>query len=133
MKLVFDASMVITWLLFLALFPLAFFWIRRAWRILIKKNYSEVALKRGLPPKDPARFALLSGLINLIAGSVAAWMIVGIPLYLATGIQLGPFTQYETWSAVGGITIWSKLLADFLLSRYAHPYHFGKKKEGSEK
>ena len=34
-------------ILFLALFPMAFFWLRRAHRIFIKKNYSEVALKKG--------------------------------------------------------------------------------------
>lgn len=133
MQPVFDASTVITWLLFLALFPLAYFWLRRAWRILIKKNYSEVALKRGVPPTDPAKYALLAGLLNLIAGAVAAWIIIGIPLYLATGVQIGPFTHYENWSAIGGITIWSKLLADFLLSRYAHPFQFGKKKESQSK
>ncbi|MFO7767269.1 MAG: hypothetical protein R6V33_12625 [Pelovirga sp.] len=128
MQLLFDASTVITWLLFLALFPLTFFWLRRAKRILIDKNYSEVALKRGLPPENPARFALIAGLINLIAGGIAAWIIFGVPFYIATGIEIGPFTAYQEWSAVGGVTIWSKLMADFILSRYAHPFQFGNKK-----
>ena len=129
MELVFDAATVITWLLFLALFPLAFFWLRRAKRILIDKNYSEVALKRGLPPENPAKFALISGLINLLAGGTAALVVIGLPLYIATGIELGPFAHYENWSAIGGVTIWSKLMADFILSRYAHPFQFGKKKD----
>ncbi|HMB16528.1 MAG TPA: hypothetical protein VKN62_09450 [Pelovirga sp.] len=129
MELVFDATTVITWLLFLALFPLAFFWLRRAKRILIDKNYSEVALKRGLPPQNPAKFALIAGLINLLAGGTAALVVIGLPLYIATGIELGPFANYENWSAIGGVTIWSKLMADFILSRYAHPFQFGKKKD----
>lgn len=129
MELVFDATTVITWLLFLALFPLAFFWLRRAKRILIDKNYSEVALKRGLPPQNPAKFALIAGLINLLAGGAAALVIISLPLYIATGIELGPFANYENWSAIGGVTIWSKLMADFILSRYAHPFQFGKKKD----
>ncbi len=129
MQLIFDATTVITWLLFLALFPLSFFWLRRARRILIDKNYSEVALKRGLPPENPAKFALIAGLINLIAGGIAVWIIVGVPFYIATGIEIGPFTAYQDWSAVGGVTIWSKLMADFILSRYAHPFQFGKKND----
>lgn len=129
MQLLFDASTVITWLLFIVMFPLSFFWLRRAKRILIDKNYSEVALKRGLPPEDPAKYALIAGLINLIAGGTAVWVIIGVPLYIATGITIGPFVAYQDWSAVGGVTIWSKLMADFILSRYAHPFHFGKKKD----
>jgi len=129
MQLIFDATTVITWLLFLALFPLSFFWLRRAKRILIDKNYSEVALKGGMPPENPAKFAFIAGLINLLAGGSAALVIIGLPLYIVTGIELGPFSNYENWSAIGGVTIWSKLMADFILSRYAHPFQFGKKKD----
>jgi hypothetical protein len=32
----FDVSVALTWILFLALFPMAFFWLRRAWRILVQ-------------------------------------------------------------------------------------------------
>jgi hypothetical protein len=32
-----DISLALTWILFLGLFPLAFFWLRRAWRILVKQ------------------------------------------------------------------------------------------------
>jgi hypothetical protein len=51
--MVFDISVAITWILFLALFPMAFFWLRRAWRIAIKKDFSEVALKHGVSPANP--------------------------------------------------------------------------------
>ena len=48
--MVFDISVALTWVLFLALFPIAFFWLRRAWRILLRADYSEVAIKGGEPP-----------------------------------------------------------------------------------
>ena len=48
-----------TWILFLGLFPMAFFWLRRAWRILIRHDHSEVALKGGEPP--PNRSAMHPG------------------------------------------------------------------------
>lgn len=128
MQVNFDPSIAIGWLLFLALFPMAFIWLRRAFRILIKGNHAEVALKQGLPPVNPKKYAFPAGVINLCAGVTAAWIAVGVPLYIATGILIGPFPTYETWSAIGGITIWSKLIADFLLSRHAHPYRFGKKR-----
>ena len=51
--MVFDFTVAMTWILFLALFPIAFFWLRRAWRILIRRDFSEVALKRGEPPENP--------------------------------------------------------------------------------
>ena len=60
--MVFDISIAITWLLFLALFPMAFFWLRRAYRIFIKKDYSEVALKRGEAPADPKKWAPATGI-----------------------------------------------------------------------
>ncbi len=46
----FDISVALTWILFLAMFPIAFFWLRRAWRIAVRRDFSEVALKGGLPP-----------------------------------------------------------------------------------
>ena len=45
-----PVSLALNWILFLAMFPIAFFWGRRAWRILVKRDFSEVALKRGMPP-----------------------------------------------------------------------------------
>ena len=51
--MIFNASIALNWILFLALFPIAFFWFRRAWRILFRRDFSEVALKRGMPPADP--------------------------------------------------------------------------------
>jgi hypothetical protein len=128
MQVIFDPSIAISWLLFLALFPMAFIWLRRAFRIFVGGDHTEVALKRGLSPANPKKYAIPAGLINLTAGGVATWVIVGVPLYVATGIQIGPFPSYDTWSAISGVTIWSKLIADFLLSRHAHPYRFGKKK-----
>jgi hypothetical protein len=50
--MVFDVSVAMTWILFLALFPMAFFWFRRAWRIVVKRDFSEVAIKRGESPPN---------------------------------------------------------------------------------
>jgi hypothetical protein len=35
--------------------------------------------------------------------------------------------EYQTWSAIAGVTIWLKFIADFILSRHAHPMFVGKK------
>jgi len=115
--MVFDISVAMTWILFLALFPMAFIWLRRVWRIVIQKDLSEVALKKGVPPTEPRKYALYSAGINLIAGAVISIVIFGV---------VTARFNYETWSAMAGITIWLKIIADFILSRHAHP--FGLKK-----
>jgi hypothetical protein len=100
-----------TWLLYLAVVPMAFFWYRRAWRIVVKRDYSEVAIKRGQSPSDPAKWAPYAMAINVVAGTVAVFVIV------AVGVLGLP---YDTWTAIAGTTIWSKFLLDFALSRHAH-------------
>jgi hypothetical protein len=117
--MVFNAGIALIWLMFLALFPLAFIWLRRAWRIFVRRDFSEVALKRGEPPASPARFAPYAGLINLICGVAIACVIVGV---IAVGLK------FETWTAAAGITIWGKFIADFILSRHAHLISLGRKK-----
>ena len=109
--MVFDVSVAISWLLFLALFPIAFYWLRRAWRIVIRRDFSDVALKRGQPPPDQAKFAPWSAAINLIAAGILVWVILGV----VTGSL-----EYQTWSAIAGSTIWMKIIFDFILSRHAH-------------
>lgn len=116
--MIFDVGVAMTWLLFIALFPITFFWVRRAWRILIKKNYSEVATKKGLPPANPQKWAPFVGLLNLACGSMTAWIIVSIIIGLY---------PYDTWSAMAGLTIWGKIIADFIIRFQAHPMAFGKK------
>lgn len=110
--MIFNASIALNWILFLALFPIAFFWFRRAWRILFKRDFSEVALKRGMPPPNPARYAPFTLAINLIGGVVILFTIFGI----VTGSM-----DFDTWTATAGVTIWMKFFADFVLSRQAHP------------
>jgi hypothetical protein len=122
-KMVFDISVALTWILFLALFPMAFFWLRRAWRILARGDYSEVAIKGGEAPANPKKFAPYAAAINLIPGGIAAWLIINI--------LLGKL-EYDTWSAIAGMTIWLKFIADFILSRHAHPFTFGKKTKRAE-
>lgn len=109
--MVFDISVAITWILFLALFPMAFFWLRRAWRILFRRDFSEVALRRGEPPPDAQRFAPYTGILNLVAGGIVATVIV---LVVVAAIP------YETWSAIAGSTIWCKFFGDFALGWHAH-------------
>lgn len=106
-------SLAINWILFLALFPMAFFWLRRAWRILVKRDFSEVALKRGEPPADAARWAPWEMVINGVAGIVTVFVIFGV---VVTGMP------FDTWTAVAGSTIWCKFFASFALGRHAHGF-----------
>jgi hypothetical protein len=114
-----DVSLVMTWILFIALFPISFFWLRRAFRIFVKKNYSEVALKKGNAPANPKKWAPIVGLVNLIAGGSCVYAIILVVFGLA---------PYDTWSAQAGLTIWGKVIADFIIRMQAHPMQFGKKK-----
>jgi hypothetical protein len=95
----------------LALFPVAFFWLRRAYRILVKRDFSEVALKKGLPPPDPEKYAPYEMAINLVGGIVIVVVIAVVLLGLL---------EYQSWIAVAGSTLWIKLFASFALSRQAH-------------
>lgn len=116
--MVFDVSVAMTWILYLALFPMAFFWLRGAWRIAVKRDFSDVALKRGESPPNPAKFAPYAMVANLAAGAIALYVIVSV----AAG-QL----NYETWTAIAGSTIWCKFFVNFILSRHAHGFAFRKK------
>lgn len=107
----FDVSVALTWVLFLALFPMAFVWLRRAWKILVRRDFSEVALRRGEPPAQPWRWAPYEMAINGLAGIVVVYVIVAV---LATGLE------YQTWTAIAGTTIWCKFLLSFALGRHAH-------------
>jgi uncharacterized membrane protein len=109
--MVFDVSVALTWVLFLALFPMAFFWLRRAWRIAVKRDYSEVALKGGEPPPDAERWAKWELLINALAGIAVVVAILGV---------LTAALPYANWTAIAGTTIWSKFFASFALGRHAH-------------
>lgn len=116
--MIFDISVAMTWILFLALFPIAFFWLRRAWRIFAKRDFSEVGLKRGEPPANPEKFAPYTGTLHLVCGSIIICVILGV----VTGAL-----PYETWSAIAGSTLWIKFFLDFIISRHAHPVQWGRK------
>ena len=109
--MVFDFSVALTWILFLALFPIAFFWLRRVWRILVLRDFTEVALKRGESPPNPEKFAPYDMLANLISGTVIVVVILSV---------LWGALDYSTWSAIAGSTIWCKFFFNFALSRHAH-------------
>lgn len=110
--MILNASIALNWILFLALFPIAFFWLRRAWRILFRRDFSEVALKGGMPPANPAPYAPYTLAINLIGAVVIVFTILGI----VTGSM-----DFDTWTATAGVTIWMKFFLDFALGRHAHP------------
>jgi hypothetical protein len=107
----FDFSVALTWILFLALFPIAFFWLRRVWRIVVKRDFTEVALKRGESPPNPEKFAPYDMIGNLVAGTVIVVVILSV---------LWGALDYSTWSAIAGSTIWCKFFFNFALSRHAH-------------
>ena len=111
-----DISLALNWILFLALFPIAFFWLRRAYRIIFRRDYSEVALKHGLPPENPKKYAPYTAATNLIAGAIA----LGTILLVVSG------ADYDTWTAIAGSTIYMKFIFDFIISRHAQPI-WGKK------
>jgi len=110
--MMFNVSIALNWILFLALFPIAFFWLRRTWRILVQRDFSEVALKRGEPPENPEKFAPYAAIINMLGGIIIVFVIIGI----LTGVL-----EYNTWTAIAGSTIWMKFIFDYILSRHAHP------------
>ncbi len=110
--MVFNVHIAMTWILFLALFPISFFWLRRAWRIAINKDFSEVALKHGEPPANPEKWAPYEAVLNLVAGTITSATIVGI---------VAGELEYDSWMAIAGSTIWCKFFLSFALSRQAHP------------
>lgn len=105
-------------LFFLALFPIAFVWLRRAWRIAVRRDFSEVALKKGEPPPDAARWAPYELAINLVAGGVLVGVIVSV---------LMGWVEYQEWVAVAGSTLWIKIFLSFALSRHAHGFGAGQR------
>jgi len=110
---------IFNWLFLLALFPVAFFWLRRAWRILVRRDFSEVALKKGVAPADAERYAPYEMAINLVGGLVLVGVLVSV-----LGFQA---LAQEDWVALAGSTLWVKLLASFALSRHAHGLGLGKR------
>ncbi|HQS61448.1 hypothetical protein [Polynucleobacter sp. es-EL-1] len=118
--MVFDISTALTWILFLAMFPIAFYWYRHAWRVFIKKDYSDVAVKGGKSPQNPRKFAPFVGILNLLGGLILTYDIIGV-------VFMG--LPYETWSAIAGSTIWMKIIFDFIIRRHAHMEPWGRKKK----
>ncbi|TNF61299.1 MAG: hypothetical protein EP306_07065 [Burkholderiales bacterium] len=115
---------IFNWLFLLALFPVAFFWLRRAWRIFFRRDFSEVALKKGMPPPNAERYAPYEMIINLLGGIVMVGVLVAV-----LGFQA---LERDDWVAVAGSTLWIKLFASFALSRQAHGLGAARKKKGKD-
>lgn len=103
---------ILNWFFLLALVPIAFFWLRRAYRILFKNDYSEVALKKGVPPKDAEKYAPYEMAFCMIGGVVMVVVLVAV-----LGFQA---LSEDQWIAIAGSTLWIKVFASFALSRTAH-------------
>lgn len=104
--------LILTWVLFLALFPISFFWLRKAYRIGVKKDYSLVAMKRGVPAPHPRKFIIPEIVLHTMASLLV--------MYAIYGVVVGGW-HYNDWTALAGGTIWCKILFSFVLSRHAHP------------
>ena len=84
---------------------------------------------------------IVSGEIDLSVGSVygmcamisGVLMTNGVPIWIATGFKIGPFDNQDGWSGVVGSTLWIKICLDYVISRQAHPFTIGRKKEAKEK
>ena len=105
-------DIVLTWLLFLSLFPIAGFWLYRAYRMGVKKDYSLVALKRGVPAINPRKFILADTILHLLAGLMIVYAIYGVVI---------EGWHYNDWTALAGSTIWCKVIFSFIMGRHAHP------------
>jgi hypothetical protein len=116
---------ILNWVFLLALFPVAFFWLRRAWRIFFKRDFSEVALKKGQPPANAEHYAPYEMIINLIGGVVMVGVLVAVLVFQAL--------ERQDWIAIAGSTLWIKLFASFALSRQAHGLGPKKKKADATK
>ena len=113
--------LALTWILFLALFPISFLWLRKAYRIGIKKDYSLVAMKRGVPAPNPRKFIVP----EIVLHTVAALLVI----YALYGVIVGGW-HYNEWTALAGSAIWCKILFSFVIARHAHPPKAKAKKAG---
>lgn len=117
---------IFDWFFLLALFPISFFWIRRCYRILIKRDFSEVALKKGVSPPNAERYAPYEFVINFVPAIVLMGVLVSsfLPLLWMVGDVSwdleGLILNRDDRLMFAGVTIWLKVFGSFALSRQAH-------------
>jgi hypothetical protein len=104
-------DLAITWVLFIAIFPITFVWYRQAWRIAVNRDFTGVALKRGVPPPNPEKFAPGVMVLNLICGTILLGVVIGVATASLTK---------DEWTAMAGSTIWVKLILNWVMARHAH-------------
>ncbi|PPE69109.1 hypothetical protein IS481_02470 [Caldimonas thermodepolymerans] len=104
-------TVLLAWLLLLLGIALAALCLKRAWTIIVRRNFAEVAVRRGQPPRDPERWAPYAAGIHLVCGALMTGAVLAALLGLA---------PYATWTGTIGLTLWGYLLALHLLARAAH-------------
>lgn len=141
-------ALVMYGILYLSLFSIVFFWLRLVRNVVLRKDYSEVALRKGASPPHPKKLAPFFVVLN----SVCALILIGVILYVpVTGfalidwdvftsdatswgnrlgvivyIPLMVYNQAEwsqgqiNWVAVAGSTIWMKIMLTWAITRHAH-------------
>lgn len=108
----FYVDLILTWVLFLALFPITGFWLYRAYQMAIKKDYSVVALRKGIPTPNPRKFIIPDVILHVVAAGLLLLTIYGVVI---------EGWAYNTWTALAGSTIWCKIMFSFVMGRHAHP------------
>lgn len=141
-------ALVMYGMLYLALFPIVFFWLRLVRNIVLRKDYSEVGLRKGQSPPNPKKLAPFFVVLNSICALILMGIILYVPVTASTLINWDVFTSDATswdsrlgiivyipllvynqaewaqgqvnWVAVAGSTIWMKMMLSWALTRQAH-------------
>jgi len=105
-----DFSVILAWIMFLALLPLSGATLYRAWKIGIRADFRYVAPWNRATLPQPERWAPSFVAMNLVAGAIFA----GLFVCVLAGLM--PFKQ---WSGVAAITLWAYFGLQQLLARKA--------------
>lgn len=108
--MVFDLQVIIAWLMFLALIPLAIGMFYRAWKIGVRREFRFVAPWQGSTLPHPERWANWFVGINTIGGITLAGVVMAI---VFRGVPFG------TWAGAVGLTLWIYYALTQLVARKA--------------
>lgn len=129
---IFNSTTAVTWILFLAMPAIAFVWWRKAFQILIKKDFSNVLLKKGESPKKNLKvWGYLIATSNFLAGGVIFFVLFKVLLFAVfyyKDLNAVHF-NFDVWSEATAITIWVKFIVEFIFKQQAHPLKLGRRKK----